>query len=147
MIEITSTPIVLIAILGTIGMLLPIISIARKEKSSNSLYAAIAFGALIASIGYVAYEIVTGQIPPAALFSGDVLSNDSFSGLFAIAMLIVAIMTTAGSFSFMRNHSHHAVYYSLILLSTIGMVLVAYSTDLVMLFVAWELMSIPTYVL
>ncbi|MEM4391676.1 MAG: NADH-quinone oxidoreductase subunit N [Candidatus Nitrosotenuis sp.] len=147
MIEITSTPIVLIAILGTIGMLLPIISIARKEKSSNSLYAAIAFGALITSIGYVAYEIVTGQIPPAALFSGDVLSNDSFSGLFAIAMLIVAIMTTAGSFSFMRNHSHHAVYYSLILLSTIGMVLVAYSTDLVMLFVAWELMSIPTYVL
>jgi proton-translocating NADH-quinone oxidoreductase chain N len=147
MIEITSTPIVLIAILGTIGMLLPIISIARKEKGSNSLYAAIAFGALITSIGYVAYEIVTGQIPPAALFSGDVLSNDSFSGLFAIAMLIVAIMTTAGSFSFMRNHSHHAVYYSLILLSTIGMVLVAYSTDLVMLFVAWELMSIPTYVL
>ncbi|MFB5630788.1 MAG: NADH-quinone oxidoreductase subunit N, partial [Nitrosopumilaceae archaeon] len=29
----------------------------------------------------------------------------------------------------------------------IGMVFVAYSTDLVMLFVAWELMSIPTYIL
>ena len=47
----------------------------------------------------------------------------------------------------MRKQNHPAVYYSLILLSTIGMVLVAYSTDLVMLFVAWELMSIPTYVL
>lgn len=147
MIEITSTPIILIAILGTVGMVLPIISIARKEQGSNSFYGAIAFGALIAAIGYVAYEIVTNQIPPGAIFSGDVLSNDSFSSLFAIAMLIVAIMTTVGSFSFMRNHSHHAVYYSLILLSTIGMVLVAYSTDLVMLFVAWELMSIPTYVL
>lgn len=147
MIEITSTPIILIAILGTIGMLLPIISIARKDKGSNTLYAAIAFGALIASIGYVIYETVTNQLPPAAIFSGDVLSNDSFSGLFAIAMLIVSIMTTVGSFSFMRNQSHHAVYYSMILLSTIGMVLVAYSTDLVMLFVAWELMSIPTYVL
>ncbi|MEE9535438.1 MAG: NADH-quinone oxidoreductase subunit N, partial [Nitrosopumilaceae archaeon] len=52
-----------------------------------------------------------------------------------------------GSFNFMRKQSHTAVYYSLILLSSIGMVLVAYSTDLVMLFVAWELMSIPTYVL
>ena len=147
MIEITSTPIILIAILGTVGMILPIISIARKEKSSNSLYAAIAFGALLVSIGYVIYETVANHIPQGALFSEDVLADDSFSSLFAIAMLIVAIITTVGSFNFMRQHSHHAVYYSLILLSTIGMVLVAYSTDLVMLFVAWELMSIPTYVL
>lgn len=147
MIEITSTPIILIAILGTIGMILPVMSVVRKEKGSNSLYAAIAFGALVASIGYVGYEIFTNQLPPAAVFSGDVLANDSFSGLFAIAMLIVAILTTAGSFNFMRNQAHSPVYYSLILLSTIGMVLVAYSTDLVMLFVAWELMSIPTYVL
>jgi NADH-quinone oxidoreductase subunit N len=146
-IEITSTPIILTAILGTVGMILPIISIARKEKNSNTLYASIAFAALIAAIGYVIYETVTNQLPQGALFSEDVLADDSFSGLFAIAMLIVSIITTVGSFNFMRNHSHHAVYYSLILLSTIGMVLVAYSTDLVMLFVAWELMSIPTYVL
>jgi NADH-quinone oxidoreductase subunit N len=147
MIEITSTPIILIAILGTVGMVIPIINIARKEKSDNTLYASIAFGALIAAMGYVVYEVVTNQLPQGAIFSEDVLANDSFSGLFAIAMLIVALITTAGSFNFMRQHSHHAVYYSLILLSTIGMVLVAYSTDLVMLFVAWELMSIPTYVL
>lgn len=147
MIEITSTPIILIAILGTIGMILPIISVAKKERGSNSFYAAIAFGALIASIGYVVYEIVANQLPSGSVFSEDVLANDSFSGLFAIAMLIVAIITTAGSFNFMRGQTHTPVYYSLILLSTIGMVLVAYSTDLVMLFVAWELMSIPTYVL
>jgi len=147
MIEITSTPIILIAILGTIGMILPVLSIVRKEKGSNSFYAAIAFGALIASLGYVGYEIFAHHLPTGSVFSGDVLANDSFSGLFAIAMLIVSILTTAGSFNFMRNQAHSPVYYSLILLSTIGMVLVAYSTDLVMLFVAWELMSIPTYVL
>ena len=62
-------------------------------------------------------------------------------------MLIVAIFTTIGSFSYMKNKANPSVYFSLILLSTIGMVLVAYSTDLVMLFVAWELMSIPTYIL
>ena len=47
----------------------------------------------------------------------------------------------------MKNKDNPAIYFSLILLSTIGMVLVAYSTDLVMLFIAWELMSIPTYIL
>src|SRR3989337_3814829 len=147
MLEISSTPLVIIAILGTVGVLLPIISIARKEKGSNSLYAVIAFAALIASIGYVAYQFIADNILPSALFSEDVLVDDAFGGFFAIAMLIVAIFTTVGSFNYMRKKNYPAVYYSLILLSTIGMVLVAYSTDLVMLFVAWELMSIPTYVL
>jgi len=147
MIEIDSTPMIIVAILGTIGVSLPLISIARKERGSNSFYAVIAFGALVASIAFVGYQIVSDNVAPAALFSEDVISDDMFSGFFAIAMLIVAIMTTVGSFNYMRRHRHHAVYYSLILLSAIGMVLVAYSTDLVMLFVAWELMSIPTYVL
>lgn len=147
MLEISSTPLVIIAILGTVGVLLPIISIARKEKGSNSFYAVIAFTALIASIGYVAYQFLADNILPSALFSEDVLVDDAFGGFFAIAMLIVAIFTTVGSFNYMRKKNYPAVYYSLILLSTIGMVLVAYSTDLVMLFVAWELMSIPTYVL
>ena len=112
MIEITSTPMVIVAILGTIGVLLPVISIARKERGSNSFYAAIAFGALIVSIGYVTYQVVTEQVLPAALFSEDVISDDTFGGFFAIAMLIVAIMTTVGSISYMRKLKHHAVYYS-----------------------------------
>ena len=54
MLEITSTPLVIIGILGTVGILLPIISIARKEQGSNTFYAIIAFAALIVSMGYVA---------------------------------------------------------------------------------------------
>jgi len=147
MIELTSTPMILVAILGTIGVLIPVISVARKERGSSSFYGVIALGALFASIGYVIYQIVSNNIAPAAIFTEDVLADDTFGALFAIAMLIVAIFTTVGSLNYMRKKSHPAVYFSLILLSTIGMVLIAYSTDLVMLFVAWELMSIPTYVL
>ena len=147
MLEITSTPLILIAILGTVGVILPIISIARKEKGSNSFYAVIAFAALIVSMAYVGYEFINENVAASALFSDDVIVNDAFGGFFAIAMLIVALFTTVGSFNYMRKHNSPAVYYSLILLATIGMILVAYSTDLVMLFVAWELMSIPTYIL
>jgi len=116
MLEISSTPLVIIAILGTVGVLLPIISIARKEKGSNSFYAVIAFAALIISIGYVAYQFVSDNILPSALFSEDVLVDDAFGGFFAIAMLIVAIFTTVGSFNYMRKKNYPAVYYSLILL-------------------------------
>ncbi|MEK0365379.1 MAG: NADH-quinone oxidoreductase subunit N [Nitrosopumilus sp.] len=147
MLEITSTPLVIMAILGTVGVLIPIISIARKEQGSNSFYAVIAFAALIVSIGYVGYQFINDNVAASALFSEDVLVDDAFGGFFAIAMLIVALFTTVGSFNYMRKHNSPAVYYSLILLATIGMVLVAYSTDLVMLFVAWELMSLPTYML
>ena len=152
MIPIDSTPMILVAILGTVGVVLPLISIARREvggSASNTLYAAIALGALAASMAYVGYEFLYGDMPASALFSEDVLSDDAFGGFFAVAMLIVAIFTVVGSFTYMRKHENAspAVYYSLILLATIGMVLVAYSTDLVMLFVAWELMSIPTYIL
>lgn len=146
MIEFTSTPIILTILLGSVGVILPVINIIRKERGST-LYGGIAFGALIAAIGFVAYQILSKHIMPAAIFSKNVLVDDTFGSFFAIAMLIVSIMTTVGSFNYMRGRSNPAVYYSLILLASIGMILIAYSTDLVMLFVAWELMSIPTYVL
>ncbi len=146
MIEFTSTPIILTILLGAVGVILPVISIIRKERGS-SLYGGIALGALIAAICFVAYQILSKHIMPAAIFSKNVLVDDTFGSFFAIAMLLVSIMTTVGSFNYMRGRSNPAIYYSLILLASIGMVLIAYSTDLVMLFVAWELMSIPTYVL
>ncbi len=146
MIEFTSTPILLTLVLGAIGVIIPVISAARKEKGS-SLYGAITLVALLSAMGLVIYQIITKHVTPSAIFSQNVLVDDKFGSFFAIAMLIVGIMTTVGSFSYMRGRSNPAVYYSLILLSSIGMILIAYSTDLVMLFVAWELMSIPTYVL
>ena len=147
MIELTSTPIIILAILGGVGVALPVINIALKERGSMISYGIATLIALFSAIGYVLYQLALDHVAPAAIFSQDVLVDDAFGSLFAIAMLIVAIFTTVGSFSYMKNKANPSIYFSLILLSAIGMVLVAYSTDLVMLFVAWELMSIPTYIL
>ena len=147
MIELTSTPIMLMIILGVAGMAIPVINIIRKERGGSTFYGTIAFAALIISIGFVMYQFYSESIAPAAIFSADVLVDDAFGSFFAIAMLIVSIITVVGSFNYMRDRANPAVYFSLILLSTIGMVLIAFSTDLVMLFIGWELMSIPTYIL
>ena len=147
MIDLTSTPIIILVILGSVGVALPVVSIALKERPSMISYGIATLIALFAAIGYVLYQRALDHVAPAAIFSQDVLVDDAFGALFAIAMLIVAIFTTVGSFSYMKNKANPSVYFSLILLSAIGMVLVAYATDLVMLFVAWELMSIPTYIL
>ena len=147
MIELTSTPIMLMIILGVTGMAIPVINVIRKERGGSTFYGTIAFAALIISIGFVMYQFYSESIAPAAVFSADVLVDDAFGSFFAIAMLIVSIITVVGSFNYMRDRANPAVYFSLILLSTIGMVLIAFSTDLVMLFIGWELMSIPTYIL
>ena len=128
-------------------MIIPVINVIRKERGSSTFYGVIAFGALLLALGFVMFQFYADNLAPAAIFSEDVLVDDGFGSFFAIAMLIVSIMTVAGSFNYMRKKSNPAMYFSLILLSSIGMVLIAYSTDLVMLFIAWELMSIPTYIL
>jgi len=148
MVEIFSTPILITIILGTVGLVIPVIDAMRKERGvGHKLYGSIAFGALIVSIFIIIARIFSGEAIPAVAFTESVLVDDLFGSFFGIVLLIVAIVVTASSIDYMKRTPNPAPYYSLILLSSIGMVLLAYSTDLVMLLVAWELMSIPTYVL
>ncbi len=149
MIDLMSTPVLVTIILGVVGLAIPAIDAGRKEKGANrnKIYSAIAFGALIVSIGIVFLRIFSGEVLPAVAFGDGVLTDDMFGSFFSVALLIVSIMITASSWNYMKGRSNPAAYYSLILLSTIGMVLIAYSTDFVMLLIAWELMSLPTYAL
>src|SRR5918996_1395645 len=149
MVDLLSSPILVTIILGTVGLAIPAIDAGRREKgrNRNKLYSAIAFGALIVAIGIIVFRVLTGEVLPAVAFSQEVVVDDLFGSFFAIALLIVSIMVTASSWNYYKGKSNPAAYYSLILLSSIGMVIIAYSTDLVMLLVAWELMSLPTYAL
>ena len=147
-VDLASTPILVTIILGVVGLAIPVIDALKKERGyNNRLYSGIAIGAIAISIGFVIFRVASGEVLPAVEFSQDVLANDMFGSFFAIALLIVSLMVTASSWDYMKGKSNVAAYYSLILLSSIGMVLIAYSTDLVMLFVSWELMSLPTYAL
>jgi NADH-quinone oxidoreductase subunit N len=149
MVDLFSTPILVTIILGVVGLAIPAIDAGRREKGvdRNKVYSAIAFGALIVAMGIVVFRIFSGEVLPAVAFSQEVIVDDMFGSFFAIALLLVSVMVTASSWNYYKGKSNPAAYYSLILLSSIGMVIIAYSTDLVMLLVAWELMSLPTYAL
>jgi F420H2 dehydrogenase subunit N len=149
MVDLFSTPILVTIILGVVGLAIPAIDAGRREKGvdRNKLYSAIAFGALIVAMGIVVFRVFSGEVLPAVAFSQEVLVDDMFGSFFAIALLLVSVMVTASSWNYYKGKSNPAAYYSLILLSSIGMVIIAYSTDFVMLLVAWELMSLPTYAL
>ena len=143
-----STPLLVTVILGAVGLTVPIIDALKKERgANNSLYCGISVGAIILVIGIIIFRILFGESIPTIEFGKSMLADDMFGSFFAITLLIVSVMVTASSWNYMKNKTNPAAYYSLILLSSIGMILIAYSTDLVMLLVAWELMSIPTYAL
>ena len=143
-----STPLLVTVILGAVGLAIPIIDALKKERGANNrLYSGISVGALILVIGIIIFRILFGETIPTIEFGKSMLADDMFGSFFAITLLIVSVMVTASSWNYMKNKTNPAAYYSLILLSSIGMILIAYSTDLVMLLVAWELMSIPTYAL
>jgi len=149
MVDLFSTPSLVTIVLGTVALLIPTIDALNKEKGSkNKVFSGIAFGSLVLALIIVITRVVSGETLPAlSMASNGVITDDVFGAFFSIAFLIVSLMVTASSWSYMKKKSNHAAYYSLILLSSIGMILIGYSTDFVMLLVSWELMSIPTYAL
>ncbi|MFX0122037.1 MAG: NADH-quinone oxidoreductase subunit N [Candidatus Hodarchaeota archaeon] len=72
---------------------------------------------------------------------------DNFYRFFAMIFLIVLLFVTTSSIDYVSSERTIGIYYVLLIFSTIGMMLVAAANDLLVLFVAWELGSVPTYAL
>ncbi len=70
---------------------------------------------------------------------------DDFYRFFAILFLIVLIFVAISSSDYMKTDHNLGVYYSLLILATLGMMILAAANDLLLIFVAWELASLPVY--
>ena len=74
--------------------------------------------------------------------------SDTYSTFFHILFLAAAGLTALASFRYLdREKLQHPEYYVLLLFSVFGMMLMASSLDLIVLFIALELMSLCIYVL
>jgi NADH-quinone oxidoreductase subunit N len=82
----------------------------------------------------------------AELIWGGMLRFDEAGFLFRILFLIGGILTTLFTMGY-KDIERHAEYYILLLISMLGMNLMASSADLVMLYLAIETTSIPLYIL
>jgi len=76
-----------------------------------------------------------------------IYSVDLFAVVFKMIFLSIALLSTIASLKYMENGTHLDAYYSLLLLSTFGMMVVASSSDLVTLFVGIEMAAIPAFIL
>jgi len=100
---------------------------------------------LAITMGGVALILLQGVPQPQLIYG--VLSIDSFSVYFTAVFVLITLLIGVASVYYMRENKNLDTYYGLLLLATFGMMLISFSVDLVVLFLAWELMNIPSYVL
>ena len=101
----------------------------------------------LATLG-VAFVLALGLIGQTGGAFAGALAVDGFSGFFELTILIAAAFTILMSLDYASdNQLAGAEYYSLLLFSTLGMMLMAAAGDLIVIFLGLETMSIAVYVL
>jgi NADH-quinone oxidoreductase subunit N len=104
---------------------------------------------IIAFLGVIAAAAVLYTIPMSygETFGGMFIS-DGFSAYFKLIFMINLILTILISLRYIqRQKSNYGEYYSILLFATVGMMIMASASDLIVLYLGLELMALSTYIL
>jgi NADH-quinone oxidoreductase subunit N len=136
----TILPVVVVAVWG-VGLLVVDLWVPRHRKGITALLAAAGF---LVALGLV---IAKGLEPSQPAFQGMVMV-DGFAVFLDIVFLLSALAGIALAFGYMRKVGiERGEYYPLLMFTTAGMMLMTYAADLIVVFIALELLSIPLYVM
>ena len=145
MIQTESFPLILSLILSAVALVTVLIATAGNRYSRISAVVATAgFGVgilLLISQGLGYFGKMTFPT------TGTILASDWVSILFGIAVLTASFLVSLTASSYFGKSENLGVFYSLLVFTTVGALILTFASDLLMMFVAWELMSIPSYVL
>jgi NADH-quinone oxidoreductase subunit N len=105
--------------------------------------------ALLAGIGLLlTLAISASQLGREASGFGGMVVLDGFSGFLSCLFLLTGLLGVTISYNYLkRRNIERGEYYPLLLFSVVGMILMAQASDLIMVFIALELLSIPLYVM
>ena len=127
------------------GIVVLLAGLLRGHATQRVLAPLLTLVALGAGIGFCIWQWQTGQ--GESLLAG-ALTADTLALGIAVLVFVTGIATVLLSWRSVVIHEAGAgEYYSLLLFSIAGMVMLAMSTNLITMFIAFELLSIPLYVL
>jgi NADH-quinone oxidoreductase subunit N len=126
------------------GCAVMLVDLYSKRFSRKGYLASVSLIGLMLSA--VVSILAWGYFNPNA-FAG-MVAADNFSQFFNLLFVFIAAVTVLLSHEQLEREDFHAgEYYTLLLFSTAGMMLMASATDLVMIFLGLELLSICLYIL
>jgi NADH-quinone oxidoreductase subunit N len=111
-------------------------------------------GDLLAALGITGLLVAGGAAVVLWLGDGpragfqETVRGDRYALFFTLIVCAGSLLTLLMSIDFLRDHALPAgEYYALVLLSTCGMIFLASANDLIVVFLALEIMSVAVYVL
>ena len=135
-------PVVVLSVFGIAIMVIePFLSSRTRATSSAMGWLAFA-GTIAAGAAIIPMRSHAGQA-----YSGLWIVDD-FSTFFHVLFIGIAALTTLLSIDYLRRENiNHGEYYALLLFATAGMLVMAGSNELMMIFIGLEILSIGTYVM
>jgi len=123
----------------------------RTERLSQKRYLAATTGLVFFSIALLLQILLATQIwenGPTVFYIGDtILQMDALAIFLALIALILGTIVNLYSIIYMKNDDGQEYYYTLLLLMVAGIIGIGLATDLLILYLFFEMMSIPSYVL
>ncbi len=114
---------------------------------SHGAIAGVTILGVAGALGSAVWQLWTGQgVPTEPLLAGQ-LVVDMTSLLFTVVITSATLLVVLGAFDYLARSAHPAEFYSLVLLAAAGMVTLASANSLLTAFIAFELTSLPSYVL
>lgn len=133
------SPEIIVTLFGIFVLLLH--TMLKREKRDFMGYSCL-LGIIIAAVFLITQK--TGQ----GLFFNGLWIVDNYSRFFKLILLLATGLTLLISMKYVNDENiNHGEYFSLILFTTLGMMIIASSADLITLFMGIELMSICLYAL
>ena len=135
-----------VALLGITALIMPALGLNGTSPSKNNIFGYITTLVLSLSIVAIAYNAFNLDSSSSTDLIG-LFRNDLIGSFVAITVLTVSLMVSISSIDYVKEQTNLHIYYSLILFTALGMTILSFAVDLIAIIVAWELMSLPTYVL
>jgi NADH-quinone oxidoreductase subunit N len=127
-------------LLTVLALAVILIGLLVSDRSKNIL-------GYISAAGLAVSLLLTIGTRGEASFFYNTLVIDPLSQIFKIIFIVVSLLAVIASIQYFKDNRNQDEYYTLILLATVGMMVVASANDLLSLFVGFELASMSTYVL
>ncbi len=136
-------------ILALFAILVPAVGllVARFFKGTSISKVCAAFSLVGVGLAFLDAFMFVYNNDAGVYFVGGLLKLDQFSALFMMIFLGVAFYVILASARFIQEDKHQPEFFSLIMIATVGMMVVASSTDLITMFVGIETTSISSYAL
>lgn len=137
-------PEILVTLFG-LGVLLFDFLLDKRDKSMNAVLALIGLGFAASQLGLF-WSILAGKAPYSGF--GGSFTLDTFAIYFKLIIVVATALVVLLSAKYLEiEDAHLGEYYALLLFSVVGMMFLASGTDLIVLFIALELMALCEYVL